>query len=250
MRVCLPLLLIFFVLGISQPGHAQHHPVEARYDYIPVTRQNITDSSLLTLLKPYRDSMQKAMGKVIGFTTVTLYQKQPESPLGNFMADAMRIMGEKKFNRKIDVALANYGASRQYIPKGEITLQNTFDLMPYDNLILLQEIKGVVLKQLLDYAAQKGGWAVSGITMQVKDRKADSIRINGVLLDDETVYTVANTDYIIRGGPDNITFLKTIPSINVGYLYREALIDYIISFTQKGKPVTAAIERRVVNVDQ
>lgn len=228
----------------------KYSATEVQYSYRQVIKQETSDSAILNFLKPYRDSMQKAMSKVIGFATVTLYQKQPECPLGNFLADAMKTMGEKNFGKKIDVALVNYGGSRAYIPKGEITLQNVFDLMPYDNLIILQEVKGNVLKKFLDYAVNKGSWSVSGATLQVKDRKADSIYINGQLLDETATYIVANTDYVIRGGSDNQTLLKDIPQMSVGYLFRDAIAAYIEQFTKQGKPVTAVIERRMVNVDQ
>lgn len=243
-------LFFITILGSQQDAAAQQYTAtKAEYEYVPVNRQEITDSALLNFLKPYRDSVTKAMGKVIGFATATLYQKQPESPLGNFMADAMRVMGDEKFGKKIDVALVNYGISKAYIPKGEITLQQVLELMPYDNLIILQEVKGSVLRQFLDNAAVKGGWAASGLRMTVKDRRADSIFINGKLLDGQSTYTVANTDYIIRGGADNNLLLKNIPQLNIGYLYRDALTDYITSFTRKGKAVTAAIEGRIVYVD-
>jgi 2',3'-cyclic-nucleotide 2'-phosphodiesterase (5'-nucleotidase family) len=221
---------------------------ELEYNSYPVERRDITDSSLLKLLKPYSDSVKKTMSKVIGFATITLYEKQPESPLGNFMADAMKIMGEKKFARKIDAAVINSGGIRSYIPKGDITLQHAFELMPFDNLIVLQEIKGSVLKRFLDFTASKGGWGVSGIKMQIKDHKADSIYINQTPLDENATYVIANTDYVARGG-DNSVILKDIPMLNIGYLYREAIIEYIQQFTKQGKPVTATIERRVVNVD-
>lgn len=251
MNKTLRILIVSSLLVCQLNANAQQYsPAEVQYTYQQVTKQELTDSIALNFLKPYRDSMQKAMSKVIGFATVTLYQKQPECPMGNFLADAMKIMGEKKFNKKIDVAIVNYGGSRAYIPKGEITLQNTFDLIPYDNLIILQEMKGSVLKKFLDYAMNKGGWSVSGLKLQIKDRKADSIYINGQLLDENAIYTVANTDYVIKGGSDRQTILKDVPQQSVGYLFRDAITEYIEQFTRQGKPVTAAIERRVVNADQ
>ncbi len=250
MKKSLPYFICIILLTCQLCATAQKYiPTEVQYSYQQVTKQDLKDSSALNFLKPYRDSMQKAMGKVIGFATVTLYQKQPECPLGNFLADAMKTMGEKKFAKKIDVALVNYGGSRAYIPKGEITLQNTFELMPYDNLIILQDLKGSVLKKFLDYSVNKGGWSVSGMKLQIKDRKTDTIYIGDKLLDENATYTVANTDYVIKGGSDQ-TILKDIPQKSVGYLLRDAITEYIEQFTRQGKPVTATIERRVVNGDQ
>jgi 2',3'-cyclic-nucleotide 2'-phosphodiesterase (5'-nucleotidase family) len=243
-------LFIIVSLLVSQLNVAAQKYVasEVEYGYTAVTKQEITDSSILKFLKPYRDSMSKVMSQVIGFATVTLYYKQPESPIANFLADAMKVMGEEKFKRKIDVAIINAGGIRSYLPKGEITLQNVFEIMPYDNLIILQEVKGATLKKFLDFTASKGGWGVSGIKMQIKDHKADSVFINGKLLDENATYIVANTDYVAKGG-DNTKELKDIPQISIGYLYREAITEYIQQFTKKGKPVTAAIEGRIVNVE-
>jgi 2',3'-cyclic-nucleotide 2'-phosphodiesterase (5'-nucleotidase family) len=249
MKKYFPLFLIVSLL-VSQLNVAGQKYVasEAEYGYNVVSRQEISDSAVLKFLKPYRDSMTKVMSQVIGFATVTLYYKQPESPISNFLADAMKQMGEEKFKRKIDVAVVNAGGIRSYLPKGEITLQNVFEIMPYDNLIVLQELKGATLKKFLDYTASKGGWGVSGVKMHIKDHKADSIVINGKLLDENATYIVANTDYVAKGG-DNTKDLKDIPQLSIGYLYRDAIIEYIQQFTKKGKPVTAAIERRVVNVE-
>ena len=41
----------------------------------------------------------------------------------------------------------NHGGIRSYIPKGNITTGKIFELMPFDNLIVLQEVKGSVLQQ-------------------------------------------------------------------------------------------------------
>jgi len=45
--------------------------------------------------------------------------------------------------------------------------------MPFDNLLVLQKLKGNILQQLLDLAASKGGWPLAGITMQIKDKKSN-----------------------------------------------------------------------------
>jgi 2',3'-cyclic-nucleotide 2'-phosphodiesterase (5'-nucleotidase family) len=244
---------VFLIVSllVSQPDAlAQKYTAsEVTYNNYPVLRKEVTDSALLKLLKPYSDSVAKTMSAVIGFATATLYEKQPESPLGNFAADAMRIMAERKFGRKIDAAVINSGGIRSYIPKGDITIRTAFEVMPFDNLIVLQELRGLVLKKFLDLSANKGGWYVSGIRMLIRDHKADSIFINGKPLDENAVYIVANSDYVANGG-DNADMLKGIPVINIGYVYRDAIIEYIREFTKQGKPVTAIIENRVVNADR
>ena len=75
------------------------------------------------------------MNTVIGFSTIGLTKKLPESGLGNLIADAMKEMAQKKYATKVDAAFVNYGGIRSYIPKGEITIGKIFEIMPFDNLI-------------------------------------------------------------------------------------------------------------------
>jgi 2',3'-cyclic-nucleotide 2'-phosphodiesterase (5'-nucleotidase family) len=198
------------------------------------------------MLSPYRDSVDKAMNGVIGFAIHGLTKKQPESVLGNFMTDAIKVMAEKKFGKKINAAFVNYGGIRSYIPKGDVTVGKIFELMPFDNLVVLQELKGFQLKLFLTKVCDKGGWPVSqGLTYSIKDKKLGDVFIDEKPLNDSSVYLIANSDYIANGG-DDCVMLKGIPKQNINYLMRDALLDYTKLLTQEGKPVDAKIENRVV----
>jgi 2',3'-cyclic-nucleotide 2'-phosphodiesterase (5'-nucleotidase family) len=205
------------------------------------------DSSVQKLLQPYADSVNGSMNTVLGQLAVDLDKRQPEGNLGNFMADAMKAMAEKYYQTTVDAAFINYGGIRlNGIKAGAITRGKIFELMPFDNIIILQKIKGSVLQQFLDHIVGRGGWPVAGITMQIKDKKAVNVMIGGKIIDPNMIYTIANSDYVANGG-DNSDMLKTIPQINNGFLLRDALIEYVQSLTQKGQPITATIQNRVTN---
>lgn len=203
-----------------------------------------TDSAVVAMLAPYSDSINKTMNLVIGFSTKGLTKKQPEGELGNFMADCMKTMAEQKFGKKVDAAFINYGGIRSYIPKGDITVGKIYELMPFDNIVVLQEVKGSTLKLFLNRVAEKGGWPLSGLTMKIKDKKPDQVLVAGNPIDDNAVYTIANSDYIANGG-DDCDMLKVLPQINKGYLLRDALIEYIKQITKQGKPIDWKVEGRV-----
>lgn len=208
-----------------------------------------TDTAMVHMLAPYSAALNESMNKVIGFSNSQLSAKQPESGLGNFMADCMRIMAEKKFDRKVDAGFMNQGGIRSYIPKGNITVGRIFELMPFDNLLVLQDVKGTVLQQFLDKMAADGGWPVSaGLTMGIKEKKAVNVQINGKPLDAAAVYVIANSDYVANGGSD-CDMLRRIPQQNKGYLMRDALIDFVADLTRQGKPLDYHIENRVVHVN-
>jgi 2',3'-cyclic-nucleotide 2'-phosphodiesterase (5'-nucleotidase family) len=239
-------ILFSFVLSMSCKQLPQKSVVQ--YQGFQINKQVSIDSTLIRLIAPYGNQLKSSMGKVIGRSENGLYKKQPESEIGNFMADAMKEMSEKKYGKKVDAAFVNYGGVRSYIAKGDVTVGQIFELMPFDNLVIIQEMKGTVLQQFLDVIALDGGWPLSGLTMEIKDKKAVHILISGKPIDKEAVYVIANSDYVANGG-SNCSMLKSIKQENKGYLLRDALIDYSISRTDKGKSIDSNLENRVVNAN-
>ena len=228
-------------------GTPKNNTIKLAYKDYDIGKTYVPDTGIQSLLIPYRDSVDKAMGKIIGQATAPLKKKAPESELGNFMADAMRYMAAKKFGKTVDVAVVNYGGIRADLPQGQITLRNIYELMPFDNIIVLQEVKGAVLKTFFSHIAARGGWPLSGASMQIQNNKAVNILVNGKPIDENVVYVVANSDYVANGG-DNCDMLRPLPQQNIGYLYRDALIQYVEELTAQHKPIQSAIENRVTNV--
>ncbi len=210
-------------------------------------QQKYPDSSIISFLQPYADSVNSSMNIVIAKLADDLEKKQPESTLGNLMADGMKVMAEKYYAVPVDAAFINFGGIRLPILKaGDITRGKVFELMPFDNIIILQKLKGDVLQQLLDHVAGRGGWPVAGISMQIKEKKAINVMINNQSIDLNKVYTIANSDYIANGG-DNCEMLISVPQINKGFLLRDALIDYFSMFTKDGKVISIQLQNRITN---
>ena len=241
--------LLFSCIILLSACASTQKPAQLVYKDYQINRSAKVDSSFIKMLQPYADSMHKQMNTVIGFSTTTLYKKQPESPIGNFMADCMKIYAAKVYNIPVDAAFVNYGGIRSYLPKGDIKLETIYEIMPFDNLIVLQKVNGNILRQLLDRSANDGGWPSSGITMKIKDKAATDIYVNGSPVNDDSVYTIAVSDYLANGG-DQCSMLKNIAQQNKNYLFRDALIDYVKSFTKNGKPVSANIENRITNANE
>ena len=220
-------------------------PVQNEYDNYRISQADPRDSALSLQMKPYRDSINKTMNDIVGFAPSTLEKKSPEGSLGNFMTDAMLYGARQRFNLPIDVAFTNTGGIRiNQIPQGNVTRGKIFELMPFDNLIVVQELTGSQLLEFLNMTAARGGWPVAGLTMQIKDKKAVNVKINGQPLVADKTYLVANSDYVANGG-DDASVLRRIPQLNKGYLLRDALFDYIDHLMQQGKGITAKEENRV-----
>jgi 2',3'-cyclic-nucleotide 2'-phosphodiesterase (5'-nucleotidase family) len=249
-----PLFILFLSAGFSCNTIYQSQALQ--YKTYRISDSQAKDSVALTLLLPYSSNVNKTMNEIVGIADITLEKKQPECTLGNFLADAFLAMAQEKYNIKADVAFLNFGGMRlTQLPAGNVTNGKIFELMPFDNLLIIQKLKGDVLQQLLDLIATKGGWPVAGMTMQIKDlpegqagKKAVNVMIAGKPLDPAATYTTVNSDFIANGG-DNADMLRSIPQVTNGYLMRDAIFDYIKKQKSLGKNITANLENRVTNAE-
>lgn len=242
------LVLAFFSLVVSS-CHTAYQSQLLQYKSYRITPDQSKDSAILSFLQPYSDSVNNSMNGIIGYATMSMDKIQPESSLGNFVVDALYFMAKEKYNTHVDAAFVNFGGIRlSQLSAGAVTRGKIFEIMPFDNLLILQKVKGTVLQSFLDLTASRGGWPIAGIKMQIKDKKATAVYIQGELLNPEKMYTIVNSDFVANGG-DNAEMLKSIPQISNGYLMRDAIFDYIAALRKQGKKIAGTIENRVVNAN-
>ena len=206
------------------------------------------DSAIYTMLKPYADSVSKSMNDLVAFSETVMENQQPEGTLGNLLADAMLSTAKRKYNTAVDFSLINNGGIRlPSLAAGNITRGKVFELAPFDNIIVLQKLSGKTLQELLNHISGRGGWPASGISWQIREKKAINVLVNGTPLNQLATYTMATLDYVANGG-DDCAMLRSIPQINNGYLFRDAIIEYFTTINKQGKKISSKMENRVTNV--
>lgn len=194
-------------------------------------------------IQPYRENLENSMNTIIAKASKNMNKAQPESTLGNLLADATFAMGAKYSNKKIDAAIINYGGIRvPSINKGNVTLGNVYEIMPFDNYLVVLEISGKTLQDVCNIIAAKGGWPISGISFKIVGAKASDIKINGENLNETLLYTIAISDYLAGGG-DNLAMLKDIAFENTNILLRDAFIEYF----KIEQNLNAELENRISN---
>lgn len=254
-KTFLNLLIIF---GICISCNTTYQPQKIQYKDYKITRSAPASVSLVALLQPFADSVNKSMNDVIGVAGITLEKKQPEGLLGNFIADAMLAKAREKYPQPVDFAVMNSGGIRlTTIPAGNITRGKIFELSPFDNVIVILKITGLQLQAFLDHiadrmerdrAADKGAWPVAGMSFQIKNYKAVNVKIGGISMDDTITYSMATLDYVANGG-DDASMLRKIAQINRGYIFRDAILEYISGITKSGKKISGYLENRVSYAD-
>ena len=238
-------LLPVYLLLLLAACKAPYESTSVQYKDYKINQKLPVNAQITALLQPYADSVNHSMNDVIAVAAANLEKKQPEGALGNVLADAMLTMSAKSFQTRVDVAFINYGGIRiPNLAAGNITRGKVFEITPFDNMIVLQNVPGSVLKQFLDFVAEKGGWPCAGLSFQIQNKKAVNIVVGGKPLSESATYAVVNTDYIVNGG-DDCQILKPIPQQSKGYIFRDAVLDYFTQLNKQGKSVTGSIEKRI-----
>lgn len=214
--------------------------------------QSQVDSSLWQLIRPYHNELSAKMSEVLAVSDQALIKDTPEGLLGNFAADAVQHQAIKKCKalniKNPDFTFLNNGSLRVPLPKGEITLGNIFELMPFENAIVILEIKGKELYPLFKYIIEKNGIPVSGIRITLKNKNTETVTINGEPLDNEKTYRVATNDYLANGG-DNMSFLKSATSNTaINYSVRDAFINELKEIKSDGKILKINLDGRITKL--
>ena len=235
------LLLAVFLITACKT----YYPVSQQQALIKVNNSVKEDASVKTYYKPFKDSLDKIMKVPLAVLAEDLTKKQPESTLGNLMADMLKVKTEEYYGQKIDIAVLNYGGIRvPSLTKGTLMIEHAYLLMPFDNYLTVQILSGQQLNDFCDSIAMKNGWPVSGISFQIKDGKAINILVNKEPIDLSKKYHLATNDYLSNGG-DGMAMLKNIPQIQTGKLFRDAIIEYWKAETKSGKKISATLENRI-----
>lgn len=244
--VCLGLVISVAFIPACQraPYQATAHfaPVTSR----PVARTQADDPAAAALIAPYRAQVTTQMAEVIGNAPTALTKNPGESPLGNFVGDLQRARATKELGQTVLLGVITNGGLRAGLPAGAITLGNVFELMPFENELVVLDAPGEVVSRLFEYAARIK-MPIAGATYTLTfDGMPTDIRIAGQPFDasQDRLWPIAISDYLAGGG-DNMVFFKSLVPRHTNVLLRTAIADHIRALTKAGKPATASVEGRV-----
>ncbi|APG58981.1 5'-nucleotidase C-terminal domain-containing protein [Christiangramia salexigens] len=185
-------------------------------------------------IEPYKEHLNATLDSVLAYNPRLLSKSDGDlnTALGNLMADAVFEQAGPVFKsrtgKNLDFVLLNHGGIRAQLPKGNISSRHAYALMPFENEIVIAELSGKKVKEMLKYLSKaKTAHPVSGIRILAnKNFKIINATINGQPIQDDETYFVATSDYLQQGG-DNMRFFKDPVNLySVDYKLRNAIIDY------------------------
>ena len=184
-----------------------------------VETQAIEDSIILTIITPYKNTIEAEMNEVLSFTKTVLNKNGAESTLGNFVTDLCLNY------TNAHMCVMNNGGFRTTINKGEITRGKLYELMPFENELVVLELNKDEYIGLINYIGKRGGEPFSGINITIN--KKGKILSNSwpVNFENGEKVRVLTSDYLAEGG-DKMSFFQDKEQEKVGIKIRDAIIDY------------------------
>ena len=198
-----------------------------------------------SLIAPYKAKKEASMNVVIGEVAETMEVGKPESKLTNLVADILLTEG-RKYVADVDMAVTNIGGIRRTLFAGLITIGDVFEILPFDNSLLVLEYKGSDILALADAVAVKGGESIAGMTLTIRDGKAEDVKVGGEEVDSARVYKVVSTDYLSWGNDQLEPLANYIKSTPLNMMMRDAMFDYVTCATIKGEKIVAKLDNRII----
>ena len=188
------------------------------------------DPAFKKVIEPYKVELEGKMNTKISYTAVDLNKQGDNSNLGNLLAD-YTFEGADDWAKKngipsgVDAAVINVGGIRSTIGKGDILMKHIYEVMPFENEVMIVNMKGSDLKGLYDYYArtQKNN-PVSRLYIETDNGMSVKELINGKEVEPAKNYYIATSDYLALGG-DNMAYFGKGELISTGIKLRELFIE-------------------------
>ena len=250
MKIAIKILpLVLFSILSCKPTRTFLASEKVNYYRIKPADSLALDPSVEAMIQPYRAKLEGQMNEVIGTAAKELKKGQPVSTLGTWAAELILNQSIKYYGKDIDFATINEGGLRvRSLPKGKITRGTVYELMPFDNELVVLTTDSAGIDRFIRHTGSRGGWPIAGASYAIHSGKVEIIKIKGQLLRGGRTYTFVLSDYIANGG-DNCDFLKLMKRENLNKLMRDTFMEGIISDTKQGKLLDADIDERVLIIN-
>lgn len=218
----------------------------------------ITDSinavdSIDVFIAPYRNRINEVLDSTLAYAPKQITKKDGKynSSAGNLMADVMLSEANPIFKsrtgQEIDFVISNHGGIRSIISEGKINARTAYEVMPFDNSIVVVTLKGKAVRDLVSYLINaKNPHPIAGIQIILnKNETLKDVNINGLPFDENRSYNVATSNYLAEGGSKMGFFKDNLEINDLNYLIRNAMIDYF----KKVDTLTAEVDDRFIIIE-
>lgn len=206
-----------------------------------VASQTQIDSSFKAIesyenyIAPYKKSLDAQMDTPLSYNPMAMYKNDTplNTRIGNMMAAISRKQGSPIFKSRtgkdVDMVLLNHGGIRAGIPAGVVTTRTAYEVMPFENELVVAELTPQQMRGLVDYLVKnKRAHPFDGLQIKLQNGVLQSVMLKDEPLTYDRNYYVMTNDYLMTGGDNMNFFTKAVSSTIIDYKIRNAMIDYFV----------------------
>ncbi len=238
LKYLLPIVILTVV--IASGCKTQQAPISFRSSLILLDSTIYSDTIFEKEIAPYRDSLLVQMNQIIGFSDSLYRATKPSCALSNWVADAMydTVFSLSLKNTDIpkpDFAIVNIKGLRSGINAGPIYIKNLFELMPFENQIVMVSLTGNQIVDLFRFMGSENGDGLSNASFTYLNGQLTDSKIGKDDIDLSQTYHVIAPDYLANGGDYYSILTQTTKKYETGLKTRDVLIDHVKKQCQKNK---------------
>jgi len=186
------------------------------------------DKKLENYLKPYRTSLKKKTEEVIADLKIDLTKSGSSSSLGRFASQVILEKARLYSKLPVDFAVLNSGGLRKPLYKGELKVKDIYELMPFDNHVVVVSVKGSEVKKMCKEIIRHKGLPMANISITTGETNGDTCKVGNKTINIKKDYLVATINYLYKVG-EGVPSLKNgkIVKNMTNRLFRDAIIEYV-----------------------
>lgn len=207
--------------------------IDAKVDAVYKQKNDIIpDDEATQFYNECEAELKPILGEVVGKATDDFVH---DSNVPNVTLLGKWVCNVLKERTNVDVAIQNGGGLRRTLLKGNITMGDMYEIMPFDNTLVTLDLKGSDLKNAIDHGILnpdiRDGQFTGLIVEYNKDAEFEN-RITKIALEDGTpldmdkYYSVVVPDFIYTGG-DKYDFTNAKNVVETYLPIRDVLVDAI-----------------------
>ncbi|WP_019669461.1 5'-nucleotidase C-terminal domain-containing protein [Eudoraea adriatica] len=220
---------------------------------IALTDSIFATDSIDLFIKPYRNRLNEVLDSTLAYAPRPITKKDGKynTSAGNLMADIIfseaNPVFQSRTGQEIDFVISNHGGIRSIISEGKINARTAFEVMPFDNTIVVVALKGKAVRDLVSFLINaKNPHPIAGIQIILnKNKTLKNVNINGLPFNENKTYNVATSNYLVNGGGNMGFFKDSLQTLDLNYLIRNAMIDYF----KKVDTLTAQVDDRFIIIE-
>lgn len=234
------------------------------WEIIPVTDAIEDSPEFAAVSDKYKDLLMK-LAEPVGMTgeildALSISNRTKETNIGNFVADSYRNAANA------DVALVNGGSIRADLTYnvGSLTKRDVLSILPFNNPIVKIQISGKVLREALEHGVARSAVGedgepgrfpqISGMSFKFDTTKPAGSRVSEILvggkpLDENKMYSLATSDFLVSRGGDGYTMFKDAKVlINAADAAKDSDVFEQAIKSSPNQTITPKLEGRIVKL--